>query len=236
MKKNRRKRSNVKDTKKKGGGIKKIIAHVLIDGIIFIAISEIAKIAVDFVWDKYFKKSDFYLHTEFNAYVAGDVNENRIPIYAGMEDYRQEYAPSLMLSVTNKNEETANIKNVIVEVVDYKDFDQFTIINPSGGADEMTIYYWKCNISSDQQEYYAEYIGADKVDGENLSDQKYVAVKQNDAGELGLMVYPDKPGMYTIKAKVNYTFRDKVQSIESEEMQFVYDPNGEATYGPYIGQ
>lgn len=75
MKKNRRKRSNVKDTKKKGGGIKKIIAHVLIDGIIFIAISEIAKIAVDFVWDKYFKKSDFYLHTEFNAYVAGEENE-----------------------------------------------------------------------------------------------------------------------------------------------------------------
>ena len=236
MKKNRRKRSNVKDTKKRGGEIKKVIIRIVLEGIVILAVGEGTRRAVDFVWDKYFKKSDFYLHTEFNAYAAGDVNENRIPIYAGTEEYDQEYAPSLMLSVTNKNEETANIKNVIVEVVDYKDFDQFTIINPSGGADEMTIYYWKCNISSEQQEYYAEYIGADNVDGESLSDQKYVAVKQNDAGELGLMVYPDKPGMYTIKAKINYTFRDKVQSIESEEMQFVYDPNREATYGPYIGQ
>ena len=73
MKKSKRKRNNVKETKKKA--IKTVVTTILFQGGIVLAVGEGTKMTVDFVWDKYLKKSDFYLHTEFNAYVAGEENE-----------------------------------------------------------------------------------------------------------------------------------------------------------------
>ena len=64
MKKSKRKRNNVKETKKKA--IKTVVTTILFQGVIVLAVGEGTKMTVDFVWDKYLKKSDFYLHTEFN--------------------------------------------------------------------------------------------------------------------------------------------------------------------------
>lgn len=149
-----------------------------------------------------------------DAYAAGKVNGESISIYPKTDEL--EYEPTVRLSMTNRNDFTTDIKNVIVEVVEYKAPDEFEIELPSGGADVRPIQQWKCDISNEKKEYQAVYM-SDNKDSEN-----YVCIEAGDTGEFNVVICPDTEGLYCIKVHVEYTFMGKIRTKTTDKIKFVF--------------
>ena len=76
--------------------------------------------------------------SSFDMYKAGTVNGERIPMYvAGTDDL--EHVPTVRLSVTNRNDFSIDVKEITVQVLDYKSLDEIAIISPAGGEDERPV-------------------------------------------------------------------------------------------------
>lgn len=159
-------------------------------------------------------------------FMGGDLGNERINIYAS-----DGYDPIYDLQITNENEMTIAIENVFVDVLDYKDFSEFVIKNAAGGADLHNIICWKCNISPKKTKYCSILSGTAENNTENLSETKYVSIKNSDLGKFILKILPDTPGLYEIKIIIEYTsYAGEIQKIQSENMKFVYDPKFECHY------
>ena len=102
-----------------------------------------------------------------DMYAVGLVDGESIPRYApGVKEL--EYVPTVRLSVTNRNDFTIDIKEITVEVLDYKSPDEFIFEPRAGGADERPVHQWKCNISNVAQEYSATYIGTANTENSDV--------------------------------------------------------------------
>lgn len=172
------------------------------------------------------KPSKFFMMAHLHEYTGGYVNDEFIPIYSSNDDY----CTLLELSVANGNKVTVDIKDIIVEVVNYKDLSEFIIKNPVGGADLKDVLSWSCSITPEKKEYYSIFLGTDQNSEEDISNMNYVAVSPDDTGEFDVKIYPDTPGLYEIKAIIEYTYKGKIVKKESESKRFVFDPNHEAEY------
>lgn len=164
--------------------------------------SSAEKVGVDSVWD---------------AYAVGRVDRELVPLYVAKSEL--EYLPIIRLSLTNRNDFTINIKEITVEVLKYRSPDEFTVESPTGGADERSIQQWRCNISTEEQEYVAVYMGSG--DEENDATGRYVSIAAGDSGEFNVVICADTPGLYSIKVNVNYTFKEKIKTKSTCEMKFV---------------
>lgn len=166
----------------------------------------------------------FYINANVEPYTQGKIGKKTISIFAGKKEIDPEYCPLINLSITNENRSTADVKQIKIEVCDYKDIDEFIVESPAGGAEERDIKEWECSISNQiNTTYNAIYIGNEKVAANN----KYICIPAGDSGEFELLVYPDRSGLYEIRVIVEYTFKSKIRSIRSSKMEFVFDPNGE---------
>lgn len=172
------------------------------------------------------KPSEFYMMAHLHEYTGGYVNDEFIPIYSS-NDY---YCTLLELSVANGNKVTVDIKDIIVEVVNYKDLSEFIIKNPVGGADLKDVLSWSCNITPEKKEYHSIFLGTDQNNVEDISNMSYVSVSPDDTGEFDVKIYPDTPGLYEIKAIIEYTYKGEIAKKESENKRFIFDPNHEAMY------
>lgn len=167
---------------------------------------DIKNVAVDSLWD---------------MYSAGLVNDEIVPIYAaGAEEL--EYAPTVRLSVTNRNDFTINIKEITVKVLDYKSLDEVTIESQAGGADERPVQQWRCDISNAEQEYSAIYIGTVNADNSDV-DKNYVCVEPGDTGEFNVVICSDTSGLYSIEVNIKYNFKKKIKTETTDEMKFILD-------------
>lgn len=158
--------------------------------------------------------------SSFDMYAAGTVNGERIPMYvAGTDDL--EHVPTVRLSVTNRNDFSIDIKEITVQVLDYKSLDEFAIISSAGGEDERPVQQWKCDISNAEQEYLATYIGTtDDTDGD--ADKRYVCgVATGDTGEFNVAICSDIAGLYSVEVNLKYNFRGKTKTETTDEMQFI---------------
>ncbi len=169
------------------------------------------------------KPSRFFMIADLHSYSLGDVDNERIPIYTSNE----EACTLLELSVSNGNKVTVDIKNIIIEVMDYKDLNAFVVKNPVGGADLKEIFTWECSISPEKQKYNSTFTGTKQNSTEEMSDINYVAISPDDTGEFDVKIYPDTPGLYEIKATMEYTYKDRVEKKDSENKKFIFDPNHE---------
>ena len=176
-------------------------------------------------YDIRIKRPQVFFEAKWDPYAQGYIGNEIVPVFAGNKNKSQELAPTVLCTLTNKNEETICIENIIVEVVSYMPLDDLEMKNPAGGADRRKIYWWNCDITNEPGNYYAK-----ATDEKNDSDSEYSAIKYNDIEKEGVMISTDIPGMYEIKVIAEYVFRDKMQSKESDSMKFIYDPNRELTY------
>lgn len=97
------------------------------------------------------KPSVVFVNSGFDAKQVGDVDNETIPISYGGED-----DSCISLVITNENATPIDISDIVVEVIDYKGLDEFTVENLAGGADE-SVYYWLCDISNEKKEYHSIY-------------------------------------------------------------------------------
>ena len=169
--------------------------------------------------------AELEFESDFDMYGAGLVNGELIPLYSEANDL--EYAPTVRLSVTNRNGFTTNIKGIDVEVLEYKSPDEFTVEQPRGGADERPVQQWKCDISTAKKKYQAVYIGSTNVDTDDNGDKNYVCIGAGDAGEFNVVICPDTAGLYCIKVNVEYTFRGKVKTKTTDKMKFIISDAGD---------
>lgn len=138
------------------------------------------------------------------------------------------YEPIYDFHLLNENGVTIDIQNIFIEVTDYKDFSEFILENPAGGADLLDIIYWQCNISPEKRRYHVALTGTDENNTEDLSGTQYVSIKASDSGEFYLKIFPDTPGLYEAKIIVEYTsYEGKTEEITSDNIKFIYDPNYE---------
>lgn len=157
--------------------------------------------------------------SDFDMYAAGLVNGELIPLYSETDDL--EYAPTVRLSVTNRNSFTTNIKGIDVEVLEYKSPDEFAVEQPRGGADERPVQQWKCDISTTEKKYQVVYIGSTNGDIDDNGDKNYVCIDAGDTGEFNVVICPDAAGLYCIKVEVEYTFKGKVKTKTTDKMKFI---------------
>lgn len=177
------------------------------------------------------KPSHFFMIADLHTYVCGYVEDELIPIY-----WSNDAACTLLeLSVSNGNEVTVDIKNIIIEVTDYKALNEFVVKNPVGGADLKEIFTWECNISPEKEKYYSTFTGTEQDRAEEMLKTSYVAVSPGDTGEFDVKIYPDTPGLYEIKATVEYTYKDRVEKKESKSKKFIFDPELELQMENVIG-
>lgn len=172
------------------------------------------------------KPSRFFMIADLYLYTSAEVENERIPMYHSNE----ETCAVLELSVSNGNQVTADIKNIIIEVVDYKGLDEFAAKNPVGGADLKDIFTWECGISPEKRKYVSTFIGTEQNPSEDMQGSGYVAVSPDDTGEFDVKIYPDTPGLYEIKAIVEYTYRDRIEKKESQSKKFIFDPGHELRF------
>lgn len=157
--------------------------------------------------------------SSLDMYAVGQVDGEAISIYAtGVGEL--EYVPTVRLSVTNRNDFTIDIKEITVEVLNYKSPDEFTIESPAGGADERPVQQWRCDISNVEQEYPAKYIGT--VNAENSdTDKNYVCVEAGDTGEFNVAMCSDIAGLYSVEVNIKYNFKGEVKTETTDEMKFI---------------
>lgn len=63
-----------------------------------------------------------------------------------------------------------------------------------------------------------------------MSKTNYVAISPDDTGEFDVKIYPDTPGLYEIKATIEYTYKDRVEKKESKSKKFIFDPKNELQF------
>ncbi len=172
------------------------------------------------------ESSQFFLSSHFHEYTGGYVDKEFIPIYHSND----EYYTLLELSVANGNEIAVDIKNIIIEVTDYKSIDEFVVEKPAGGANMKDILSWICNISPEKKEYYSLFVGANGNNTEDISRSKYIEISPHDTGEFAVKILTDMPGLYEIETLIEYTYKGRIERKESEKNKFIYDPNCEVKY------
>lgn len=174
------------------------------------------------------KPSSFSAIMNLHPYSIGIVEEENIPIYHSNE----KYCTRMEISATNQNNVTVNIKNIIVEVMDYKGLNEIKIKGPTGGANEKEIFFWDCEITPEKDEYYSKYIGTDESSLEDISRTKYVEMQPDDSGEFVVKIRPDKPGLYEVKATIEYAYKNTIERKETKCGKFIFDPKHEGNYEP----
>ncbi len=171
------------------------------------------------------KEEHVTLTGEMWAYIgSGDVENERINIYAGEEDT----APLYDFQLKNENNVTIDIKDIFIEVLDYKKFNEFIVKNAASGADLLDIIYWRCNITPEKRKYHVALTGTDENNTEDLSRTQYVSLKASDSGKFHLKIFPNTPGLYEAKVIIEYTsYENKTKEVVSENIKFIYDPYAE---------
>ncbi len=172
------------------------------------------------------KPSQLFMIADLHTYTSGYVDNESVPIYHSNE----EACTLLELSVSNGNTVTVDIKNIIIEVIDYKDLNEIVVRNPVGGADLKEIFTWECSISPEKEKYYSTFIGTEQNHTENMLKTNYVAISPDDTGEFDVKIYPDTPGLYEMKATIEYTYKDRVEKKESKSKKFIFDPKHEVQF------
>lgn len=171
------------------------------------------------------KEEKVTLTGKMHEYVSGGVVEDEF-----VNMYSDEgYEPVCDFQVLNENEITIDIENVFIEVLDYKDFSEFIVEYPRGGASLLEIIYWRVNINPELKKYSAILTGAEENNPNDVSDTEYVSIKASDSGKFKLKIFPDTPGMYEGRIIVEYTsYGGGIKEIKSKNVKFIYDPNHEA--------
>lgn len=168
------------------------------------------------------KKERVTLTGKMKGYWAGSVDGEWIIIgkNGGTESYYES-------QLTNENNVTINIDNIMVKVLDYKSFNEFKVEDPAGGATLNDIFFWNCNIGPEKKYYNAIFIGTDEDNTKDLSREKYVSIEATDTGKLCVKMFPNTPGLYEIKIIIEYTsYNGELKTIGSENIKFIYDPEG----------
>ena len=137
--------------------INKVKNDVILAGIIIAVVSGI----ILKYWEEN-KPSEVLMFSGFDVKQNGKIDNEWIPIsYGGGDD------SCIAITITNKNDTPIDINDIIMEVIDYKSLNEFTIENMAGGADE-SIYYWLCNISNEKKEYHSTYLGDEKDGNDDM--------------------------------------------------------------------
>lgn len=199
--------------------IKSIINNVIVSGVV-------VAVGTAFILEscEENKPSDVPIISEFDAKEVGIVDNENIPISYGGED-----DSCVIITITNKNDTPIDVKDIIVEVIDYKSLDEFIIENPVGGAD-ASVYYWLCDISKDKKEYYSTYIGTEQDNKEDISGESHLVVEAKGLEQIRVKLRPDTPGLYEVRGSVEYIYNGKKEKEELKKEKFIYDPNNEANY------
>lgn len=172
---------------------------------------------------------------EMNKYVTwGEVDGEEINMYPDKE----RGFPVCDFDITNENDIAITIKDVFVEVTDYKSFDEFIVKYPAGGASMVKMIFWSCDISPEKDRYQAILLGDDQNNEEDLSGIECAKIEDSDSGQFKIKIFPDTPGLYATNIIVKYASYDgEIKEITLSNMKFIYDPNSEANIdGSYGGR
>lgn len=172
---------------------------------------------------------------KMNRYVTwGEVDGEEINMYPDKE----RGFPICDFDITNENDIVITIKDVFVEVTDYKSFDEFIVKYPVGGASMVKMIFWSCDISPEKDRYRAILLGDDENNEEDLSGIECAKIEDFDSGQFKIKIFPDTPGLYVTNIIVQYTSYDgEIKEIMLPNMKFIYDPNLEANIdGSYDGR
>ena len=127
--------------------------------------------------------------------------------------------------------------DITVKPVDRNEF--YDITENENGQEVSTakkeIFTWECSISPEKEKYYSTFTGTEQDRAEEMLKTSYVAVSPGDTGEFDVKIYPDTPGLYEIKATVEYTYKDRVEKKESKSKKFIFDPELELQMENVIG-
>lgn len=158
------------------------------------------------------------------GYHGGTVDNEDMYMFSGGD-----FIPLYEFELFNKTGIEININDIFVEVLSYKDFNEFIIENPRGGANINKIICWSCNISPEKAKYHVILNGTDENNMDDLSETEYVSIKASESGKFKLKILPDTPGLYEVKIIIEYASGEN-ESIETENMKFIYDPEHCANY------
>lgn len=163
---------------------------------------------------------------KMNKYVTwGEVDGEEINMYPDKE----RGFPICDFDITNENDIAITIKDVFVEVTDYKSFDEFIVKYPVGGASMVKLIFWSCDISPEKDRYRAILLGDDQNNEDDLSGIECAKIEDSDSGQFKIKIFPDTPGLYATNIIVEYASYDgEIKEITLPNMKFIYDPNSEA--------
>lgn len=167
---------------------------------------------------------------EMNAYVTcGQVDGEVINMYPDKE----RGFPICDFDITNENDVSITIKDVFVDVKDYKNFDEFVVKKPAGGASIVKMIFWSCDISPEKDRYRAMLLGDNENSNEDMSGTECVKIDHADSGQFKIKIFPDAPGLYVTDIIVEYaSYNGETKEITLPDMKFIYDPERQAIIDP----